>query len=108
MNEFIEVLNKLAYIANSILNWTVQNINNGPVGIVIGIVILVLVFVLLRQWATNLSVVLGRFFTTKYDTQGRPIKVKSLGTGYLLANSRLSSFKLNRNKARKLFVSRRI
>jgi tetrahydromethanopterin S-methyltransferase subunit G len=106
MDKLIEVLNKLGYIADSILNWTVKNIGT-DFGIVVGIVLVVLAFILLRQWATNLSVVLGRFFTTKYDTPGRPLKVKSLGTGYLLANAKLSSFKLDKKKARDLYVSKR-
>lgn len=106
MSQLEVLLNKFTYIANSILTWVIQNVDT-PLGIVIGIVVLVLAFILLRQWATNLSVVLGRLLTTKYDVPGRPLKVKSLGTGYLLANARLSSFRLNKNKARDLFISKR-
>lgn len=110
MDRFIEVLDKLYYIVVSILDFTASN-TNSPSGLVIGtlvlLVIIVLVFILLRQWATNLSVVLGRLFTTKYDTPGRPLKVKSPGPGYLLASAKLSSFRLDKKKARDLYVSKR-
>ena len=106
MDRFIEVFSKLVFTADNILDWIVANIDK-PIGIIVGIVVLVLVFTVLRQWSTNLVVILGRFFTTRYDTPGRPLRVKSLGTRYLLANPRLSSFKLDKNKARDLFVSRR-